>query len=144
MTGRKDTNMTPVLFINCSRWAFVDWIIGGLKLYETRTKNTLKKFLDTYLGQRILIAETGKDDPLVRCSAVIDEVVAVYDQSTWEDYLQFTWVPVDSDYDWKPDTKVKHLYHLKDVRPIAKPFRLPKSAHRHGRIWAEYVWGSAL
>ena len=90
------------------------------------------------------LAETGKDDPLVRCSAVIDEVVAVYDQATWEDYLQFTWVPVGSDYDWKPDTKVKHLYHLSDVRPVTKPFRLPKSARRHGRIWAEYEWGSAL
>lgn len=130
--------MTPVLFINCHLFPFIDWILGGLKLYETRTKNTLKKFLETYLGQRILIAETGKGDPLVRCSAIIDEVVAVYDQATWEDYLQFTWVPVGSDFDWKPNTKVKYLYHLKDVHPIAKPFRLPKSCYRHGRIWAEY------
>lgn len=133
--------MTPVLFINCHLFPFIDWILGGLKLYETRTRNTLKKFLNTYLGQRILIAETGKGDPLVRCSAVIDEVIAVYDKATWEDYLQFTWVPIGSDFDWKPNTKVKYLYHLKDVRPIAKPFRLPKSCPRHGRVWAEYKWG---
>lgn len=136
--------MIPVLFINCLRERFVDWIIGGLKLYETRTRNTLKKLLDTYLGRRILIAETGRGDPLVRCSAVIDKAVAVYDRATWEDYLQFTWIPVGSDYDWKDGTKVKWLYHLTDVQPIAKPFRLPKSCRRHGRVWAEYEWGRAL
>ena len=38
--------MIPVLFINCIRERFVDWIIGGLKQYETRTRNTLKKLLD--------------------------------------------------------------------------------------------------
>ena len=136
--------MIPVLFINCLREKFVDWIIGGLKQYETRTRNTLKKLLDTYLGQRILIAETGRGDPLVRCSAVIDQVVAVYTREKWEEYLQSTWVPVGSQYDWQPNTKVKYLYHLSDVRPIAKPFRLPKSCRRHGRVWAEYEWGCAL
>ena len=136
--------MTPVLFINCLHERFVDWIIGGLKQYETRTKNTLRKLLDTYLGQRILIAETGRGDPLVRCSAVIDQVVAVYDQATWDDYLEQTWIPVGSQYDWQPTTKVKYLYHLKDVHPIAKPFRLPRSCRRHGRVWAEYEWGCAL
>ena len=136
--------MIPVLFINCLRERFVDWIICGLKQYETRTRNTLKSLLDTYLGQRILIAETGRGDPLVRCSAVIDQVVAVYDQSAWEDYLEQTWIPVGSQYDWKPNTKVKYLYHLKDVHPIAKPFRLPKGSRRPGRVWAEYEWGCAL
>lgn len=136
--------MIPVLFINCLHERFVDWIIGGLKEYETRTRNTLKKLLDTYLGQRILIAETGRGRPLVRCSAVIDQVVAVYDMATWEDYLEQTWIPVGSKYDWKPSTKVKYLYHLKDVHPIAEPFRLPNSCRRHGYVWAEYEWGSAL
>lgn len=136
--------MIPVLFINCLHERFVDWIIGGLKEYETRTRNTLKSFLDTYLGQRILIAETGRGRPLVRCSAVIDQVVAVYDRATWEDYLEQTWIPVGSKYDWKPSTKVKYLYHLKDVHPIAEPFRLPQGSRRHGRVWAEYEWGSAL
>ena len=77
--------MIPVLFINCLRERFVDWIIGGLKLYETRTRNTLKKLLDTYLGERILIAETGRGDPLVRCSAVIDQVIAVGSLDITED-----------------------------------------------------------
>lgn len=136
--------MIPVLFINCSAEQFVDWIIGGLKTYETRTRNTLKTLLSWALGRRILIAETGHGRPLVRCSAVIDQVVAVRSREEWEDYLQFTWIPVGSRYDWTPDTKVKWLYHLTDVRPIAEPFHLPADALRHGRVWAEYEWGSAL
>ena len=84
-----------------------------------------------------MIAETGHGRPLVRCSAVIDEVIEVFTREAWEEYLQFTWVPVGSEYDWKPDTKKKVLYHLKDVKPV-KPFRLPFNARRHGRVWAEY------
>lgn len=136
--------MTPVLFINCKHEPFVDEIMAHLKQYETRTKNMLKTFLETYLNERILIAETGHENPLVRCSAVIDHVVAVYTREKWEEYLEATWVPCGSEYDWKPDTKVKYLYHLKDVRPVGEPFRLPKSCRRHGRVWAEYEWGCAL
>ena len=128
--------MTPVLFINCSREPFVDWIIGGLKQYETRTRNTLKSLLSWALGERILIAETGHGSPLVRCSAVIDQVVAVYNREQWEEYLQYTWIPVGSEYDWTPDTKVKYLYHLTDIKPVV-PFRLGPDCRRHGRVWAE-------
>lgn len=136
--------MIPVLFINCSGEPFIDWIIDGLKQFETRTRNTLKTLLSWALGERILIAETGHGRPLVRCSAVIDQVIAVYSREKWEEYLQSTWIPMGSKYDWQPTTKVKYLYHLSDVRPIAEPFHLPQSCRRHGRVWAEYEWGSAL
>lgn len=129
--------MTPVIFINCHGHPFVDDIIAGRKTYETRTRNTLKRLLQWALGERVLIAETGHGDPVVRCSAVIDRVVAVYTREAWEEYLQYTWVPVGSAYDWAPETKVKYLYHLTDVQPV-DPFILPRSCHRHGRVWAEY------
>lgn len=128
--------MTPVLFINCKKHPFVEWIGGGLKLYETRTRNTLKSLLDFALGERILLAETGDGQPLVKYSAVIDEVIAVHTREQWEKYLQYTWIPVGSEYDWKPDTKVKWLYHLTDVKPVV-PFRLGPDCRRHGRVWAE-------
>ncbi len=48
--------MTPVLFINCKKHPFVEWIGGGLKLYETRNCNSLKSLLDSYLSERILHA----------------------------------------------------------------------------------------
>jgi hypothetical protein len=125
--------MTPVIFINCTAEPFVDDIIGGLKQYETRTRNTLGRFL----GKRVLFAETGHGSPLVKCSAVIDQVVSVHTREAWEEYLQFTWIPVGSSYDWKDDTTVKWLYRLTDVRPVIAPFRLPSACIRHGRVWAE-------
>lgn len=125
--------MTPVIFINCKEEPFVDDIISYLKQYETRNRNTLSRFL----GERILIAETGKGAPLVKCSAVIDEYIEVYTREQWDKYLELTWVPIGSSYDWQPDTKKKVLYHLSNIQTVT-PFRLPSSAKRHGRLWAEY------
>ena len=126
------TELLPIIFINCAKEPFVDDIISRLKQYETRTRNTLGRFL----GEPILIAETGKGRPVVKCYAVIDEIVEVRDRETWEEYLWATWVPCGSSYDWQPDTKVKWLYHLKDVIPC-EPF-VPPEGRRHGRVWMEY------
>lgn len=129
--------MTPVIFINCKTEPFVDDIMCYLKQYETRNRNTLGRFL----GERVLLAETGHGTPLVKCYAVIDEVISVTTKEAWDEYLEQTWIPVGSKYDWKPDTKIKWLYHLTDIQPI-KPFRLPESwastRHDHGRVWTEY------
>jgi hypothetical protein len=124
--------MTPVVFINCKDQPFVDDIMCLLKQYETRTRNTLGRFC----GERILIAETGHGRPLVKCSAYIDHYVAVYTKEKWDEYLEQTWVPVGSKYDWQPDTKVKYLYHMSDVHPV-KPFRITEG-RRHGLVWMEY------
>lgn len=131
--------MIPAIFINCSRHPFIRQIMDFDKLYETRTKNTMKKLMESYLGERILLVETGNGDPIVRCSAVIDHIIAVYTQSEWEKYLPYT-MTAGTDYDWKPNTKVKWLYHLSDVQPVT-PFILPKSCRRHGIVWAEYEGG---
>jgi len=128
--------MIPVLLINRS-FPFVDHIMARRKTFETRTRNTLKTLLSWALGERILIAETGHGSPLVRCSAVIDQVVSVRSREEWDRLRSDTCIPVGSQYDWKPDTKVKWLYHLTDVRQL-EPFRLPPSCRRHGRVWAEY------
>ena len=124
--------MTPVIFINCTAQSFVDDIMGGLKQYETRTRNTLGRFI----GERVLLAETGHGRPLVKCSAVIDQVISVHTREAWEEYLEASWIPVGSKYDWQPDTKVKWLYHLTNVKPVV-PFRLGPDCRRHGRVWAE-------
>ena len=129
--------MTPVIFINSKDCPFVDLIMDGRKTYETRTRNTLRSLLQWSLGERILIAETGHGAPVIRCSAVIDHFGAVYTEDRWNDLRKVHCVPVGSSYDWKPDTKVKWLYHLTDVRPVDQ-FQLPQSCRRHGRVWAEY------
>ena len=136
--------MTPVIFINCSGQPFVDQIIAGDKVYETRTRNTLKTLLKSFIGERILIAETGYGKPIVRCSAIIDHYVIIYNKDQWEQrepyrasYKKLAMIPDESQYDWKPDTKCKVLYHLTDVQPV-EPFKLPDTCYRHGRVWAEY------
>ena len=129
--------MIPVVYINTKRNPFVTQIMLMLKQYETRTRNTLKSLMEWSLGERILIAETGHGDPVVRCSAVIDHIIAVHTEDEWNKYRSATCVPVGSEYDWKSDTKVKWLYHLSDIRPVCS-FVLPKSCRRHGRVWAEY------
>lgn len=123
--------MTPVIFINCHGFPFIDDIMSGLKQYETRNRNTLGRFL----GERVLLAETGHGAPLVRCMATIDQITEVFTREKWEEYLEATWIPVGSSYDWQPDTKKKVLYHLSDVRPV-EPFQLCNGV-RHGRIWME-------
>lgn len=124
--------MTPVIFINCTVEPYVDDIMCHLKQYETRTRNTLGRFI----GERILLAETGHGRPLVKCSAVIDEIISVTTKEQWDEYLELTWIPVGSRHDWQPDTKIKYLYHLSNVTPVVQ-FRLGPDCRRHGRVWAE-------
>ena len=125
--------MIPAVFINCKTEPFIDDIMCHLKEYETRTRDTLGRFL----GDHVLLVETGHGCPTVKGSAVIDQVVSVSSREAWEEYLEQTWIPIGSKYDWQSDTKVKWLYHLSDVRSC-DPFPLPSSCRRHGRVWAEY------
>lgn len=128
--------MLPIIFINCDKEPFVDDIICQLKQYETRSRNTLGRFL----GEPVLLAETRHGRrPVVKAYAVIDQVISVHTKEAWDEYLDLTWVPVGSSYDWQPNTKVKWLYGFKDVIPCT-PF-IPPEGKRHGRVWMEYEGG---
>ena len=127
--------MTPILFINSSEVPFVDLILSGQKIYETRSRHVLRSAFER--GTRILIAETGKGKPVVRCSACIGSYRIIYTEDAWNRYRAFHAVPAGSAYDWKPDTKKKVLYELCDVQPVPVPFTPPDSK-RHGRVWMEY------
>ena len=124
--------MMTALFINSHSVPFVDMIMEGQKLCETRTRNVLRSAIEH--GNRFLIAETGKGLPLVRCSATVESILTIHTKDEWEKYRNFHAVPVGSEYDWKPDTKKKVLYFLADVRPV-EPF-VPEGK-RHGRTWME-------
>lgn len=125
--------MIPVVFVNCSRFPFLALIMAGLKLYETRTRNTLRALT----GQRVYLALTGKGRrPLVLCSAIIQPAIIAPDRKTWGKYRKAAQIRRGSIYDWQPGTRKKYLYKLDDVQPI-EPFTPPEGA-RHGRIWMEY------
>lgn len=124
--------MIPIVYINCSAAPFISDIIGGKKVYETRSRDTLRVFI----GRRVLLAETGKHGrPVVRCSAVIDNAITC-DRGAFQRLRHLHRVPRGSAYDWKPETKKKVLYRLVDVQPVT-PFPAPEGV-RHGRVWMEY------
>ena len=124
--------MYPIVFINCSVFPFVYAIMCGLKLYETRTKNTLKSLV----GKRVLIAETGHGKPVVKCFATIESVICIDNYKTWTQYRKNCCIKYRSCYDWKHGTKRKYLYLLTDVQPV--PEFIPPEDIRHGRTWMEF------
>lgn len=125
--------MIPVVFINCRRHPFLDQIISGRKSFETRTRDMLRSLV----GQRVLLAETGRGRPVVRCSALIEYSCVARSRAAWETVRNACCIPEGSVYDWQPDTKIKHLYWITDVVPVPVPFTPPEGV-RHGRVWMEY------
>ena len=123
-----------IVFINCSRFPFVDWIIQGTKQYETRSRNTL----GVLSGQRVYITETGKGKPVIRCSAVIGSAEKVEYLGVWALLRKWHCVPEDSIYDWSFTRPGKWLYLLKDIHPVPVPFH-PAEGKRHERVWMEYA-----
>lgn len=120
-----------IIFINTQRFAFVDDIIAKRKVYETRCRNTLGGLV----GHRVFIAETGHGKPVVRCSAVIENVMKVTRYDEWEMMRKLHRVPEGCKYDWNSHTSQKYLYELTEVTPC-EPF-VPAEGKRHGRVWME-------
>lgn len=125
----------PVLFINCHSVPFVDSIIQLSKLFETRTRNTLKNLV----GKRVYIAETGRGKPVCRCTAIIGQPIRTEFREEWNQYRNQLGIPEGSAYDCADTTKVKYLYPLFDVRACV-PFS-PEEGKRHGRVWMETAEG---
>lgn len=125
--------MIPVIFINCKSAPFIDDIINGRKVFETRSVNSLRSLV----GKRVLICQTGKGKSMVRCSARIVNAFPVSSFHEWDMFRYYTRVPVNSPFDWKPNTKTKWLYELSNVITEAVPFH-PAAGVRHGRTWMEY------
>lgn len=124
--------MIPVIGINSSSAPFMADIGRLLKLYETRSRRTLHRFI----GQRVILAETKQGGYLAMYSVVIDSELCVSSPERWEALRPVHRVPKGSKFDWKPDTKVKYLYRIKGLRRL-NPFMVPEGI-RHGRTWMEY------
>ena len=123
--------VAPVVFINCDIFPFIDQIISGEKVFETRNKNTLGRFV----GQWVYLAETRKGrPPVVKCIVFIDDCMDCRLEKIWDILRSETMVPVGSKYDWTNETRVKWLYSIADAVPVS-PF-IP-SGRRHGRVWME-------
>ena len=124
--------MTPIVFINCKSVPFVDQIISGEKIWETRNRNTLGRLV----GKRVFLAETGNGKPVVRCVAEFCKPIVIDNPGVWDGIRETTCVPVGSRYDWQPDTKAKMIYFVQKVQKVRR--FIPPEGKRHGRIWMEY------
>jgi predicted transcriptional regulator len=120
-----------IVFINCSVFDFIAAIMAGMKLYETRTRNTLKQLI----GKRVLLCQTGKGKKRVMCYVTIESVLVIDNPETWKQYRKACCIAPGSKYDYIPCTK-KYLYKLTDVEPV-NPF-IPAEGKRHGYVWMEY------
>lgn len=120
----------PIVFINCSQFPFIDWILSGLKVYETRNRNTLKQFI----GKQVFLCETGRKQKVVKCKATIKAVVKVESLRYYEKFRSECCVKPGTTYDFTG--KTKYLYLLTDIVPI--PEFIPEEGKRHGFTWMEY------
>lgn len=124
--------MIPVVFINGKDIPYVDLIIKGKKRYETRSRN----MLGALVGRRVLIAETGKGKPRIRCSAVIKDAAKIDFLYNWTLIRDVTCVPAGSAHDWDYQHPGKWIYELADVREVIGLEWI--EGKRHGRVWMEY------
>ena len=131
--------MVPIVYINCSLFPFVAWIMAGKKLYETRNRNTLKALI----GKRVYIAITGGKKAVVACSATIESLTIVESKKAFNSFRKQTMIQSGSLFDWKPETKKKYLYKLSNVVPVVA-FPVPENVVRHGRVYCEMKGGNDL
>lgn len=118
-----------IVYINCSVSPFINLILAGKKVYETRNKNTLKRLM----GKTVYLAETGKGKAVVKAVCTITDLVTVTDKATYNRYRKQTQVKHGSIYDFTGN--VKYLYKLDNVKAV-NPFPVPGNAVKHGRIYA--------
>ena len=119
------------IYINEDKLPFVDWILAGTKLWETRNRNMLGKLI----GREVLIIATSKKHkPMIKGIATISEARHVTPEE-YELYRGGTCVPKGSTYDC--GEKGKWLYRM--TNPVAFPLRipLPDDIIRHGRSYCE-------
>lgn len=133
---KTENEIKYVVYINCMLFPFITWIIKGLKLYETRNRNTLKRLI----GKTVYFAETGKGkNAIIKCYCTIGQPVFVKDKKTYNQYRKYTKVKKGSCFDFTRETKQKVLYPLLNVQPVKIPFEIPENAIRKNRTFCELI-----
>lgn len=113
-------------YINTALIPFVAQILSGAKLYETRTRNTLR----TLIGKAVYIIETGHGQPMIVGRATISGAELVpYSNQVKRHQARIIGTP----YDTKPDG-AKWFYKLDNIERLT-PSPLPVTRENHGRSW---------
>lgn len=112
------------------------WIVCGLKLIETRTKNTLLPLV----GETVAVIRTRSGHAPEVCGFVKVTGNDFCDERFFNRYRNMTMIPENSKYNkfgtYKGEAG-KWFYHLENGRPC-KPFPVPADAVKHGRSWCEF------
>ena len=118
------------IYINCASFPFIAWILSGEKLYETRTRNTLRALI----GQHVYLVETGHGQPIIKARATIASAELV----TYSDRRKRARAKITgTTYDVKPGC-AKWFYKLEDVEPLTAPIQVPTKRENHGRAWTAW------
>ena len=125
------------IFVNEDEYPFAEWIVGGLKKYETRNKDMLKHLF----GRRVAIVSTKRGrKPCVVGYATITEKIKLYPcdrtESQWEmRYREDAMIPRYSKYDNVSNGKV--LYRMSNTEKC-EPYTIPNDTVYHGRSWCSW------
>ena len=122
------------VYINDRHAPFTDWILAGLKRYETRTKRTLSRFI----GQRVAIIQTGIGRARIVGYATIDAETVYNDrpeQLTGDlaEILTNSMIK-GTPFAWVNGKKV--FYRLKNAE-ACKPYPVPGEAKKT-RVYAQW------
>ena len=117
------------IFINCSVFPFIYYILNGSKTVETRTRNVFKNLI----GERVALIRTGKGIPMVYGYATLGTPYRVGRDDSRSRVHAFI---ACTEYDIKPG-KTKLFYPLLDVKSC-DPYPVPTDRINHGRSYTEW------
>lgn len=125
------------IFVNEDEYPYAEWIVRGLKKYETRNKDMLRYML----GNRVAIVSTKRGrKPCVVGYATITEKIKLYPcdwaTSHWQRYYrEEAMIPFGSKYD--DVSKGKVLYCMSNAEKC-EPYTIPNDTVYHGRSWCTW------
>lgn len=120
------------VFVNDDGPNYSGFIVAGLKGYETRGRDMLKRLV----GHRVAIASTGKGRrPVVVGYATITEKFYCC-FSDFEKYRAAAMIPAGDKYD-ATEGRGKWFYRMA-APGRCKPYPLPENRINHGRAYCEF------
>lgn len=124
------------IFVNEDEYPYAEWIVRGLKKYETRNKDMLKDLL----GGRVAIISTKRGrKPCVVGYATIIEKTRLHKghaEYLWDRfYREESMIPKGSKYDDVSNGKT--LYFMARAEEC-EPYTIPNDTVYHGRSWCTW------
>ena len=118
---------------------FAERIAYGWKVWETRTRRTLDKLVNTPEPVYIIRTGRGKNKPSMiigRCYIRKPAWIPA-DRFKDPDVIAKTYVFPDSNF-YPVDVPGKWCYPIEYAEPLRIPVPVPDNAIRHGRAWIEF------